>query len=40
MVGALKAGAPLAMGVDHPACTVRLDAIPENVRASLVQDLD
>jgi len=40
MVAALKAGAGLAAGVDHPACTERIDAVPEVVRESLVADLD
>lgn len=40
MVVALKDGAGLQAGVDHPACAVRLDAVPEAVRESLVADLD
>jgi Protein of unknown function (DUF3501) len=39
MAAALKAGARLSMGVDHPACTVQLDPVPENVRGALVRDL-
>jgi len=39
MADALKAGAPLAMGIDHPACTVQLDPVPAKVRAALVRDL-
>jgi hypothetical protein len=35
----LKAGAPLALGVDHPAYEHRLDPLPANVRAALVSDL-
>lgn len=40
MVGALKAGADLAVGVDHPACRLRVDAVPELLRESLLADLD
>jgi hypothetical protein len=40
MVAALKEGATLRAGVDHPACTVRIDAVPEVVRESLVADLE
>jgi hypothetical protein len=40
MVAALKAGAGLRAGVDHPAYTARVDAVPEAVRESLVADLD
>jgi hypothetical protein len=29
----------LAVGVDHPACTVALDPVPLNVRNALVADL-
>jgi hypothetical protein len=39
MVAALKAGASLAIGVDHPEYSVQVDAIAENVRSSLVGDL-
>jgi Protein of unknown function (DUF3501) len=39
-VAALRAGAGIRAGVDHPACTVRLDSMPESVRESLVADLD
>ncbi|MBM4196956.1 MAG: DUF3501 family protein [Gammaproteobacteria bacterium] len=39
-VAALRAGAGLRAGIDHPACTVRFDGFPELVRESLVADLD
>jgi hypothetical protein len=40
MVSALKRGAALAAGVDHPNYRHELAALPENVRAALVSDLD
>ncbi len=40
MVAALKEGAGLAAGVDHPAYAQRVDAVAEVVRESLVADLD
>jgi hypothetical protein len=40
MVAALKGGAALDAGIDHPACTVQLGGVPENVRQSLVSDLE
>ena len=39
MVAAAKRGANIAMGIDHEAYTVRLNAIPANVRDALVADL-
>ena len=39
MVDAVKRGANIAMGIDHEAYTVRLNAIPANVRDALVADL-
>jgi uncharacterized protein YggL (DUF469 family) len=39
MAKALKYGVALAVGVDHPACTVALDPVPLNVRNALVADL-
>jgi len=39
MAGALKTGAALAIGIDHPQYTVQVNPVPENVRASLVKDL-
>lgn len=39
MAAALKYGVGLAMGIDHPACTVRLAAVEPATRAALVKDL-
>jgi hypothetical protein len=39
MVAALKRGAALAMGIDHPNYRHELAPVPENVRAALVADL-
>ena len=39
MVAALKAGAELAVGVDHPALRASVDALPAATRDSLVRDL-
>ena len=38
MVAALKGGARLMAGVDHPACQASIE-VPDNVRVSLVGDL-
>ncbi len=38
-VAALKGGARLSIGVDHPACTVTIPAVAEETRAALVADL-
>jgi hypothetical protein len=38
MVNALKAGAAITMGIDHPACSVSVEAT-KAVRDSLVRDL-
>lgn len=40
MVEKAKAGAPISMGIDHPEYQKTIDAIDENVRVSLVSDLD
>ena len=40
MVGSLKAGAALAIGVDHPALAATIDAVGEATRTSLLRDLD
>lgn len=40
MVAAMQAGASLAVGVDHPALRLRIEAVPEPLRESLVADLD
>jgi len=39
MVKAVKRGAAIAMGIDHPAYTHQLDPLPQAVRDSLSQDL-
>lgn len=39
MVKALKAGAAVSMGIDHPAYTHSVMPLPETIRASLIQDL-
>jgi hypothetical protein len=37
-LAALRAGAALALGVDHPEYRQRIDALPPEVRASLMRD--
>lgn len=39
MIDALKAGAGLAAGIDHPNMTVQLDPLPAATRAALAADL-
>jgi hypothetical protein len=39
-IAALRGGATLHAGVDHPACQLRLTTIAETVRESLIADLD
>jgi len=39
MVAAAKAGAAIAMGIDHPQYQATVEAVPEGVRASLAGDL-
>lgn len=39
MIRALKAGATLAVGVDHPAYTAVVEPVPEAIRQSLCGDL-
>ncbi len=39
MITALKQGAALNMGVDHPAYQATLEPVPDAVRASLLRDL-
>jgi hypothetical protein len=39
-VDALKSGAALAAGIDHENYQVEIPALPENVRQSLIGDLD
>ena len=40
MVGALKLGSQLSAGVDHPAYSYVINPIPDNIRKSLILDLD
>ncbi len=40
MVNALKTGANLSAGIDHPAYSHALASVPANIRSSLVSDLD
>jgi len=39
MVAALKGGAALAIGVDHPACTAKIAAVDATTRNALTADL-
>ncbi|MBT8139237.1 MAG: DUF3501 family protein [Gammaproteobacteria bacterium] len=39
MIKAVKAGEPVAAGVDHPAYTIHVDEINPQTQASLTQDL-
>ena len=39
IIGSLKRGSKLTIGVDHPAYSVSLDAIPSNIQTSLLRDL-
>src|SRR5690606_31356932 len=39
-IDALKDGASLAAGIDHPAYQVEVRPVPDNVRTSLLKDLD
>jgi uncharacterized protein DUF3501 len=39
MVESLKYGVALAIGVDHPHYTAKLDPVPAEIRAALVRDL-
>jgi len=39
MVRAAKQGATLAMGIDFPAYHYRTEALPDNIRTSLIKDL-
>jgi hypothetical protein len=39
MIKAVKQGAAIAMGIDHPAYTHQVDPLPQIVRDSLAQDL-
>jgi len=37
---ALKSGAGIVAGIDHPNCQVEISPLPENIRLSLLADLD
>lgn len=39
-IAALRNGATLAMGCDHPEMTLSLDPVPEEIRTALLADLD
>jgi len=39
MVGALKRGSALGMGIDHPEYRARIPSVPEQTRAALIADL-
>jgi hypothetical protein len=39
-VAALKDGAELTAGIDHDSCKVRISPVAENIRVSLLADLD
>ena len=40
MVEALKYGVGLAVGIDHPHYTAKIDPVPSEVRSALLADLD
>jgi hypothetical protein len=40
MVETLKYGVGLAVGVDHPHYTAKIDPVPADVRSALLADLD
>jgi hypothetical protein len=40
MIAALKAGAALGAGVDHPEYSYRLDSLPQALRQALLEDFD
>lgn len=40
MIAALKSGANLSAGIDHPAYSHAVASVPANIRDSLVSDLD
>jgi hypothetical protein len=39
MAAAVRGGAPVSFGIDHPAYTYAVQPIPQNVRDSLATDL-
>lgn len=40
MIAKAKSGENISMGIDHPEYQVTLDSIPDNIRSSLVSDLE
>lgn len=40
MIAALKSGSALSAGIDHPAYTHTVNPVPQNIKDSLVSDLD
>ena len=40
MITALKKGGALSAGIDHPAYQFTVDPVPDNIRLSLIKDLD
>ncbi|MEG3592213.1 MAG: DUF3501 family protein [Pseudomonadota bacterium] len=40
MVGDAQAGANISMGIDHPEFIVNINKLPDEIRASLISDLD
>jgi hypothetical protein len=40
MSKAVKGGAPISMGIDHPGYQHVIDSVPEVARKSLAEDLD
>ena len=40
MIAAAKSGAAISAGIDHPNYHLSVDPVPDNIRASLVDDLD
>jgi hypothetical protein len=38
VIRAFQHGAPVALGIDHPNYTVRLDAVAPDVQASIARD--
>ncbi len=40
MIAAAKNGAAISAGIDHPNYNLSVDPVPDNIRASLVDDLD
>lgn len=40
MIASVKSGAPIGIGIAHPAYDYQVDPIPDDVRAALARDLD